>query len=207
MIAQTVRRTKAAGRRTAFVAAVLLAGFTAAAGCGRNDPLTPEDRLCDGEGGLGLQVEGRAQPVELCAGDADVSVLATSGDRYDIAAQIDAGGVVFQVRLVFSHRADFPVSLRVVDTLAEATADPDAVWIHFEEVPAGGDAIESATVSSGTFRLGFNDADVIAATLSNVTFSMRQVSNGDGAGTRTLAEGFFSLSVKDPAARVVTTRR
>jgi len=98
--------------------------------------------------------------------------------------------------------------LRVVDTLGEATTDIDAVWLYYQEVPAGGDPIESFASDGGTFTLGFVDEEVASGTFKNVTFSMRDFSTGDPAGERQFADGNFSISVKVPTASVppVATR-
>jgi len=165
---------------------------------GKDDGVQPTDRLCNGEAGLGARIEGRSSPVDVCLNDADVSVLLTSSNRYDIAGQAKLPGVTVQIRMVFSVRPDAPVSLSPVSTLDEAIADANAVWIWYEEIPDRGDAIESSAVAGGSFRLTFSDDRILAGTIKDVTFTMRNVTNGDAAGTRLLREGFFSLSVKNP---------
>jgi len=117
------------------------------------------------------------------------------------------GGVVYQVQLLFTYRADAPVSLRIVDSIAEATNDPTTARLYLKEVPTGGDAVESGDVSGGTLHLGFNDASVVTGTLRDVSLAMHRVSDGQDAGTRTVPEGFFSLSVKNPATPAATARR
>ena len=170
-----------------------------AVSCGGNDDgVQPTDRLCNGEAGLGARIEGRSSPVDLCLNDADVSVLLTSANRYDIAGQARLPGVTLQIRMVFALRADAPVSLSPVSTLDQAIADADAVWIRYVEIPDRGDAIESSAVAGGSFRLTFSDDKILAGTLENITFTMRNVTSGDEVGTRRVSEGFFSLSVKNP---------
>jgi hypothetical protein len=177
---------------------LLLAGLFVT--CSDNNPTDPNDRLCGGEAGLGVRVEGRSQPLALCLDDGDVSVLLTSLNRYDIAAQVDTPRGSYQIRMVFALRSDFPVALVPAASLGEATADPGKVWLYYEEIPNGGDAIESIEVTGGSFRLTFSDEHVLAGLIEGISLTMHDVSTGDVAGTRQLADGFFSLSVKSPAA-------
>ena len=178
--------------------------LTLLASCsGSSNPVDPNDRLCGGEAGLGARIEGRSQPLAFCVDDGDVSVLLTASDRYDIAAQLNTPRGVFQIRMVFALRSDFPVSLVPVATIAEATADPGKVWIYYVEIPNSGNAIESLETSGGSFRLTFSDENVLAGTLENIALTMHDVSSGDTVGTRKLAEGFFSLSVKSPTAAAI----
>lgn len=172
-----------------------------ALGCaGEDTGVLPNERLCNGEGGLGALILGRAEPVEFCLDDGDVSVLLTAADRYDIAGQVITPEAVFQIRMVFALRSDAPVTLGLAATLGDAVADPALVWLHYEEIPDGGDAIASSAASGGAFRLSFSDDKVLTGTFDGVTFAMRDVASGDDAGTRRVSEGFFSLSVKSPAA-------
>jgi hypothetical protein len=178
----------------------LLLAAALLASCGKDSGVDPDERLCNGEAGLGAAIQGRAEPLEFCLDDGDVSVLLTSLDRYDIAARLTTADGDFQIRMVFAVRSDFPVSLIPVSTIGEATADPGNVWIYYEEVPDGADAIESLEVTGGSFRLTFSDEDVLAGTIEGINFTMHDVSSGDEAGKRRISEGFFSLSVKSPTA-------
>jgi hypothetical protein len=178
----------------------VLATALLAVACGDDSGVNPEDRLCGGEAGLGLRVEGTAQPAQLCFDDDDVSVLITLFDRYDISAQTSVGGTIYQVRMVFAIRDDTPVTLIPVGDIGDAIADPATAWIYLEEVPDNGDPIESLEVTGGLFQLSFSDQNVLAGTMKNVKLTMHDVSSGDEVGKRTIAEGFFSLSVKSPAA-------
>lgn len=176
--------------------ATLLLVITGACGDDGN-PVDPNERLCGGETGVGLLIEGRAEPLEFCVDDADVSVLLTQFNRYDVAADVTNNDGTFVMRMVFAVQSA-PVDLRVTDSLAEATSDPGAVWIYYEEVPVGGDPIESFVVDAGSFRLTFVDEDVAAGVLSGVSFQMRDVATSDPAGTREFSDGMFSISVKEP---------
>ncbi len=178
-------------------------------GCGDDgNPVDPDQRLCNGETGLGLLIEGRADPLEFCVDDPDVSVVLTSQNRYDVQAQVSTSAGVFVVRMVFAVRA-FPATLRVTDSLSEAVNDPNAVWLYYEEIPAGGDPIESFVVDQGSFTLSFVDENVATGVLRGVAFDMRDFATGDPAGQRAFAEGIFSISTKEPtaAAPVFTTAR
>ena len=180
--------------------AALLALVLLTPACGDNgDPLDPDDRLCNGETGIGLLIEGRADPVEFCVDDEDVSVVLTSQNRYDVAAQMSTPEGDFLVRMVFAVQS-FPATLRVTAILSEATADPSAVWIYYEEIPNGGDPIESFAIDGGSFTLSFVDDDVATGVLSNVRFDMRDVASSDPAGQRVFSEGMFSISTKEPTA-------
>jgi hypothetical protein len=192
-------------RRRALLAATALLLVVAACG-DEGDPVDPNQRLCNGETGLGLLIEGRADPVEFCVDDEDVSAFVTIVDRYDVAAQITAPEGDFVVHMVFAVRS-FPATLHITPSLSEAIADPAAVFLYYQEIPdGGGPPIESFAIDKGTFTLSFVDADVATGTLSGVVFDMRNVTTGDPAGQREFSEGMFSISSKDPTAATVTVR-
>ena len=195
MIAQSGRPTNTLHFARVAIATALL---VVTASCGDDgNPVDPDERLCNGETGVGLLIEGRAQPLEFCVDDPDVSVLLTALNRYDVEAHVTNDDGTFVIRMVFAVQS-FPVDLRVTESLSEATSDPGAVWLYYEEVPAGGDPIESFVIDGGSFRLSFVDEDVAAGLLSGVAFQMRDIGTGDPAGTRAFADGMFSISVKDP---------
>lgn len=178
---------------------LILAAFLGACGAG-DGGVDPGERLCNGEAGLGALIQGRAEPLEFCLDDDEVSVTITAFDRYDITAGMDTPDGVFRIRMVFALRPDFPVALVPVSTIDEALMYPGRAWIHYEETPDGGDAIGSLEVTGGSLRLGFNDENVLTGMLADITLTMRDPATGDAAGTRTLSEGFFSLSVKSADA-------
>ncbi len=159
----------------------------------------PDDRLCGGETGIGLLIEGASSPVEFCVDDDRVSAVLTSQDRYDVGAQFSTSEGDFIVHMVFAVQP-FPATLHVTEFPSEAEADPSAVWIYYQEVSAGAGTIESYEIDGGSFTLSFVDEDVAAGTLHNVVFRMRDFSSQDPAGTRIFADGTFSISIKDPAA-------
>ena len=193
-------RSATNSRHYMSVIVVLLIGAAGITGCSDDsNPVDPNGRLCGGETGLGVLVEGRAEPFEFCVDDDNVGAVLTAENRYDVGAQVSTDDGDFVVRMVFAVR-QFPATLRVVDTLAEATSDLDAVWLYYEEVPAGGDPIESFEANGGTFALGFVDEEVASGTFKNVTFSMRDFTTGDPAGERKFTDGIFSISVKVPTA-------
>lgn len=196
MITHTRRRTNT---RNGVLAGTLTALLLASACSDGDNPTDPDDRLCDGETGIGLLIEGRADPFEFCINDPDVSVVLTSQNRYDVAAQVSSPDGVFVVRMVFAVRS-FPATLRITEDLADASGDPGAVWLYYEEIPAGGDPIESYAIDGGSFTLSFVDEDVAAGFMSNVRFQMRDLATGDPAGQRKFAEGIFSISTKEPTA-------
>ncbi|HEX6791555.1 MAG TPA: hypothetical protein VF247_09615 [Candidatus Krumholzibacteria bacterium] len=183
------------------MAAPALAGLLF--GCSEDNPVENAP-LCGGENGVGLRVEGRAQPVEVCVSDSAVDALLTSSDHYDVTAQLtlDDDSTV-QLRMVFTRRPDTPAVLTLVNTITEATSDPNAVYVFYEEIPGSNDApIQSTLITGGRFRLTFNDDQVAVGTLENIAFDMNNVQTGDPAGDRTISEGFFSVTVTPP---VVTT--
>jgi hypothetical protein len=195
MITQSGRPTNTLQCVRVALATLLLVGTGA---CGDDgNPVDPNERLCGGETGIGLLIEGRAEPLEFCVDDADVPVILTQFNRYDVEAHVANNDGTFVIRMVFAVQSA-PVDLRVTDSLSEATSDPSAVWIYYEEVPVGGDPIESFVVDDGSFRLTFVDEDVAAGVLSGVAFQMRDVTTGDPAGTRQFSDGMFSISVKEP---------
>lgn len=197
MITHTRRRTNTRHRALAPILVALLLPLGA---CGDDDnPVDPDDRLCGGETGVGLLIEGRAEPFEFCIDDPDVSVVLTSQNRYDVAAQVSSPDGVFVVRMVFAVRS-FPATLRITSNLSDTNGDPGVVWLYYEEIPAGGDPIESYAIDGGSFTLSFVDEDVAVGFMSNVGFDMRDFTTGDPAGQREFAEGIFSISTKEPTA-------
>lgn len=181
---------------------ILAAFLLMTTACGDEGNLVnPDDRLCNGETGVGLLIEGRASPFEFCVDDPDVSVVLTSENRYDVSAQVSNSEGDFVVRMVFTVRA-FPATLRVTENLSEAVADPDAVWLYYQEIPAGGDPIESFAINGGSFTLSFVDEDVATGLIENVTLGMRDFATGDPVDTRVFSDGMFSISTKDPTAVV-----
>jgi hypothetical protein len=186
-------------------APALAAACLLLASCG-DDPVETEEPLCAGEAGVGIRVEGRAQPLDVCVSDAAVDALLTSSQRYDVSARMTTDDGVYQLSMVFTRRSDFPVSLRVVDSITEVTNDPGAAYVYYKEVPDGGTPIESGSVLGGKFRLSFCDDKVAAGTMENITFEMSSVLNGDPAGQRKIVEGFFSISVEPPVASEVVVR-
>jgi hypothetical protein len=182
-------------RRLFWAAAGGFLLVAALGGCA-DDPPAATDPLCGGDFGVGMRVEGHAEPIEVCVSDADVSALLTSLSRYDVAAQMQTDDGIFQLRMVFAQQAAFPVSLRIVGTLAEATADPGTAWVYYEEIPDGGIPIESAAVTGGSFRLSFSDDTIAVGFFENVDLSMEEVLTGDPAGKRRIVRGEFSISVE-----------
>jgi len=178
--------------------AAALAFFAAVAGCS-DDPPTEADALCGGDFGVGLRVEGNAQPLEVCVSDADVSALLTSLSRYDVAAQMETDDGIYQLRMVFAQHSDFPLSLRIVNSISEATADPGAAWVYYEEIPGSGQPIGSTAVTGGTFRLSYSDDKIAVGFFDNVDLSMEEVLTGDPAGKRRIVRGEFSISVEGGA--------
>jgi hypothetical protein len=175
------------------------------AACAKDDPAASGEPLCAGEPGVGLRVEGRAEPLEVCVSDQAVDALLTSQQRYDVSAQMNADEGIYQLRMVFARRPDFPVSLRLVNSIAETT-DPDAAYVYYKELPDGGTSIESGLVLGGKFRLSFSDEKVAAGTMENISFEMNSAINGDPAGERKIVEGFFSISIEQPAASTLVVR-
>jgi hypothetical protein len=170
-------------------------------GCSKSDPVSDQHPLCAGESGVGIRVEGRSQPIDVCVADTDVDALLTSSNHYDISASLPLDdGTIVQLRMVFTHRADAPVSLRLVNSITEATSDPSTVYVFYEEAPSGGTPIQSSLITGGTFRVTFNDNQVAAGTMENIHLDMTDVQTGDPAGERRIVEGFFSVSVSPPVA-------
>ena len=169
--------------------------------CSKDDPAGNNDPLCAGESGVGIRVEGRAEPIDVCVSDSAVDALLTTSQHYDLLAQvaIDDGSIV-QLHLVFTHRADAPITLRLVNSITEATSDPSTVYVSYEEAPEGGTPVRSSNLLGGKFRLTFNDDKVAVGTLENIRMDMNNVQTGDPAGERQIVEGFFSVSVSPPVA-------
>jgi hypothetical protein len=170
-----------------------------ALGCSKDNPVGNKNALCPGQSGVGLRIEGRAEPLDVCVDDSAVDALLTSSSHYDVSAQLTLeDGSTVQLHMLFSQRADAPVTLRLVNSIAEATSDPGAAYVYYEELPSGGTPIQSSAVTGGKFRLTFDDNKVAAGTMENIHMDMTNVQNGDPAGERQIAEGFFSVSVTPP---------
>jgi hypothetical protein len=153
---------------------------------------------------VGIRVEGRAEPLDVCVSDQAVDALLTSTGRYDVSAQMNTDDGIYQLHMVFPKRPDFPVSLRLVSSITEV--DDDAAYVRYEELPDGGTPIESGTILGGKFRLSFGDDKVAAGTMENIAMDMQSVLNGDPAGERKIVEGFFSISIEQPAASAFVVR-
>jgi len=188
--------TNSRSRIAPLVSALLLLA------CSDDNPVG-DDPLCAGASGVGIRVEGRAQPVDVCVSDGAVDALLTSEEHYDVSAQVllDDDSVV-QLRMVFTQRPDAPVTLRMVNTITEATSDPNTVYVFYEEVPDAGTPIQSTLITGGKFRLTFNDDTVAVGTMEDIKLDMNNVQTGDPAGERHIVEGFFSVSVTPPVAGV-----
>jgi hypothetical protein len=138
--------------------------------------------------------------MDVCVADTDVDALLTSSSHYDLTAQLPLDdGTLVQLRMLFTQRDDVPVNLRLVNSITEATSDPSAAYVFYEEAPAGGTPIQSTLITGGTFRVTFNDAKVAVGTLTNIEFDMTNVQTGDPAGQRRITEGFFSVTITPPA--------
>jgi hypothetical protein len=182
------------GATVAFLAALLVAASAFVSCSDSEDPVNPGDRLCGGEAGIGLSITGRAQPVEFCLDDDDVTTTYSTGEsRYDIIARLTVANDIFEVQMVFRHDPTPPASLNITGDLAAAAGDPNSVWIYYQEIPNSGQAIESVAATGGRFTLGVNDDSVVTGTLEGVVLTMENVSDGQPAGTRVFDEGFFSL--------------
>lgn len=181
------------------LSAVVLACLAVALACGeREAPVDPNNRLCGGESGLALNVLGRSSPVEICIEDRDVDARFSSIAEYSVQGHMVAGNEIFDITMLFRYHDQFPVVLSPTGDLAAYEGDPDAVWIYYQEVPDGGEAIESIAITGGTFSLTFNDPEgtIVVGTLAGITLTMRNVADQGPAGAREFSEGFFSLSVK-----------
>jgi len=171
-------------------------------GCSKDDPVADKNALCAGESGVGLRVEGRSSPLDVCVPDADVDALLTNSNHYDISARstLDNGTVV-QWHMVFTRRNDAPVSLRLVNSVTEATSDPSTAYVQYTEIPTSGGTVESTLITGGSFRVTFNDDSAAVGTMENIAMDMTNLQSGDPAGERRITEGFFSVSVAPPALR------
>jgi len=134
--------------------------------------------------------------VELCAGSDSVSAILTPGGRYDVTVTFASGGTHHELQMVMRQRDDWPAKLTVTDSLSEVSSNPDAVWIYYQEVPVGGAALESYSVSGGTFTLSFSDEKVAAGTMSGVSLRVRETGTTVDAGARLISEGFFTFATQ-----------
>lgn len=166
------------------------------AACGDDsNPTDAKENLCAGESGLGARVTGRAAPVDICVPDGVVVTTYTAQNRYDVTARITGSDrTVYEIQMWFPHRPDLPKVLNLTGIFAEAEADPDGVWFFYKESPPDGDPIESVAVTGGLFTLSFSDTEVTAGTFRDVELDMQIVNTNNPAGSRSIPEGFFSIS-------------
>ena len=181
-------------RRIALLGA---AALSLAPACGKDNPADPGERLCGSSAGFGARIVGRTEPVDACISDGDVTVLITTGSHYSVTATEVTAEVTFEFFVVFPVIGqDAPAILNFHDDLGAAQADPFGVYLHYQEIPDQGDAIESVEITDGTFTLSFSAGDVLTATMSGVTMKMRTTGGTpQDAGTRSITQGFMSLSV------------
>jgi len=179
-------------RRHYQIACVLAALI--ALGCGKEeDPVNPSNRLCQGEAGFGARVVGRAEPVDVCLDDADVTTLYTVvPGRYYVTARSTQGGTTFELQMTFNESGT-QASLTPTGVPSDVDTQPDAVWIYYAEIPAQGSAIESDAVTGGVFTLGFGDDTAVAGQFSSITLDMIDRATSLKVGERIISEGFFSL--------------
>jgi hypothetical protein len=189
-----------------FLAAALAVSSCALAACDSEDPSGTGEALCGGEPGVGLRVEGRAEPLEVCVSDQAVDALLTAENRFDVSAVMVTDGGNYQLRMVFARRNDYPVTLRIVTSITEVVYDPGAAYVYYEELPDGGTPVESEVILGGRFRLAYSDGSSASGTLEKVTMEMSNVLNGDPAGQRKITEGYFSITTELPAASVIDVR-
>lgn len=178
------------------VAGVLAALVVTTPGCGKkSNPVNPADRVCGGKYNLGARVSGRSSPFDFCVSDKDASVIFTSESRYDIRAQYVTSNTTFELQMLFPHNANFPVVLNLTSNLAAAESDPNGCWLYYSETASDGTTLESYDITDGSFTLTYSDGTVVAASFDGVTLKMRNQDTGTDAGTRTLDQGFLSLTV------------
>lgn len=173
-------------------------------GCSEKDsPTEATDNLCPGQDGVGVRVTGRAKRVDICvlddvvvgSVDSGVWTVFTTQGRYDVSARMVASdGTTFEIQMLFPHKTDLPKKLNLTGNQAQAIDDPDGAWIYYREIPDGGDAVESVSVSGGTFTLSFSDQSVTTGTFADIGLALENTGTGEPAGSRTITEGFFSIS-------------
>lgn len=184
--------------RRAPLAATLAALLLIAPSCGDDgNPVDPDDRLCGGEAGFAALVAGRASPLELCTSNDDaITTFSGATGNYSIQATMQAGGDLFQFDLEVPHHDDLSVVLTLTGDPAAAGSDRFAVWIYYQELPDGGEDLESYQIDGGTFTLSYSDTNVLTATFEDVILKMRtQESTPEDRGSRVVERGFISLSV------------
>jgi hypothetical protein len=172
--------------------------------CGdESNPTEAEDNLCAGESGFGARVMGRASRVDVCVPDDNVVDNVEKGvvtfftveNRYNVTAETTArDGTIYQIQMNFPHKPNFPAALNLTGNQAQAKNDPDGVWFYYREIPSEGDAVESVAITGGSFTLSFSDTDVAAGTFQGVGLEIQIQGTHDPAGSRSIPEGFFSIS-------------
>ncbi len=181
------------------MAAVLTASLLPA--CGTKDAgVRPQDRLCGGEAGVGLAVDDGADGLEFCASGADVTADYAPDGTWSILARRTVGPRTITLRMRFLRHLDAPAVLNVTADPAAAAADPDGVWIDWEEVTTGGDTLVTRDAIGGSFTLGFSDDRVAAGTMASIRLDLVRPRSTTPTAVRTLTSGFFSVGVAAAAS-------
>ena len=171
----------------------LLLAILFLAACGDNSPKGVADGPCPGESGFGARLESEDGQVDVCVTDDSVATVFTNQGWYDVTARMTGSdGTVYEFLMMFPHHTSSR-KLNLTGDLTEARADVNGAWFRFVEIPPEGPAIESTTVTAGTFRLGYSDTEVVAGLFEDVVLEMTVSGQAVSAGTQSVPEGFFSI--------------
>jgi hypothetical protein len=167
-----------------------------AAGCSSEDIVDP-DKLCRQGAALAARVDGGAMALDVCVSQdaTDARYETLPNDHYEVTGTVTQGGVTFTLWVNFAvyPPASWPVTLTPTTDVDVASNDPNFVYFYVRETDAGQD-LRSMDVT-GNFTLSFSDASIAVAAFSNMTVTMEDAASpGTSVGTRTISEGFVSVS-------------
>jgi len=169
-------------------------------GCSEDsDGVNPSDRLCGGESGFAAMINGGPRPVEMCVSDdATVANYVPLGNvaRYEIRALFVSDSLTVEVQLGFFVQPSTPTTLILTTNQAQAESDPGAAWFFYRETKLGTYDYVAATVN-GVLTVTFNDPSVAVATFGGVDLELDDVSSGDPMGSRSISEGYVSVTGAD----------
>lgn len=170
--------------------------FTLALSCACSTQEFPpvSNSLCEGNAGFGMRITMPA-PVDICVPDG--AVVATyeesANDAFRIESSFDADGVTYDVSIRFLVPPILPTTLVLSADSTIFARNPNSVWFCYREEKPPDYQYRTLSVT-GNFRVSFADRDVAVGGFDNMTIVLTDSTGVDSLATRTIAQGFFSVS-------------
>ena len=175
----------------------LALGSVGLSGCSDDSSRVDGNKLCRGESGFGARIEGTPSTIDMCVSDAATLVelipVGIDESRYLITAEFVSDSLTIQCQVGFFLQPAYPVTLSLTADRGLAESDPGSAWFYYQETKLGTYDVVSSAVT-GTFSVVFNDSSIAVATFSSMLVELEDVSTGDPAGSRTVSEGYVSVT-------------